>query len=95
MAGVGDPVRAGFVFSLPYPGGNVTGTALLNPETVGKQLEMLKEAAPALKKVAILRQAAGDYWTARRRRSDMVLATLLAWPGQAATLLALHFSNTG
>ena len=29
MAGVGDPIRAGFVFSLPYPGGNITGTALL------------------------------------------------------------------
>jgi putative tryptophan/tyrosine transport system substrate-binding protein len=61
MAGVGDPVRAGFVFSLPYPGGNITGTALLNPETVGKQLEMLKEAAPALRKVAILRRRSGSH----------------------------------
>src|SRR5215207_554219 len=61
MAGVGDPVRAGFIFSLPYPGGNVSGTALLNPETVGKQLEMLKEAAPALRKVAILRRRSGSH----------------------------------
>jgi putative tryptophan/tyrosine transport system substrate-binding protein len=61
MAGVGDPVRAGFVFSLPFPGGNVTGTALLNPETAGKQLELLREAAPALRKVALLRRRSGSH----------------------------------
>ena len=61
MAGVGDPIRAGFVFSLPYPGGNITGTALLNPETAGKQLEMLREAAPAMRKVAVMRRATGSH----------------------------------
>jgi putative ABC transport system substrate-binding protein len=56
MAGVGDPIRAGFIFSLPYPGGNITGTALLIPETAAKQIEILKEALPSLRTVAILRR---------------------------------------
>ena len=49
-----DPVGSGFVASLARPGGNITGLAALAPEMAGKQLEILKELAPRLSRVAIL-----------------------------------------
>ena len=48
------PVEQGFVQSLAHPGGNVTGMAWSAPETVGKILQVLKEAAPGLTRVAVL-----------------------------------------
>ena len=48
------PVEQGFVESLAHPGGNVTGTAWSAPETVGKILQVLMEAAPRLTRVALL-----------------------------------------
>jgi putative ABC transport system substrate-binding protein len=50
----GDPVEAGFVKSLGRPGGNMTGITWLAFELVGKRLELLKEAAPQVSRVAIL-----------------------------------------
>ena len=49
-----DPVGAGLVASLGYPGGNVTGLSLLAPETDQKNLELLKEMLPKLKQVAMI-----------------------------------------
>ncbi len=55
MTGGGlDPVEAGHVESLARPGGNVTGLTILNTELSGKRLELLKEAVPKLKRVAVL-----------------------------------------
>jgi putative tryptophan/tyrosine transport system substrate-binding protein len=54
MAQDTDPVGSGFVASLARPGGNITGLAALAPEMAGKQLEILKELAPRLSRVAIL-----------------------------------------
>jgi len=54
MAGVGDPVRAGFVASLSRPGGNTTGVSLLNQELWPKRLELIKEVVPAAKRVAVV-----------------------------------------
>jgi len=45
---------SGLVASLARPGGNVTGLTLFAPELVGKQLELLKEIAPRISRVAIL-----------------------------------------
>ena len=50
----GDPVGSGLVASLARPGGNVTGLSLLNPDLIGKQLQMLTEALPRLSRVAVL-----------------------------------------
>src|SRR5262249_7994326 len=50
-----DPVGAGFVESLARPGGNATGFLLFEYGISGKWLELLKEVAPKLKRVAILR----------------------------------------
>jgi putative tryptophan/tyrosine transport system substrate-binding protein len=54
MALNGDPVKAGLVASLAYPGGNVTGLTTLSAELTGKRLQLLKEVAPKTKLVAAI-----------------------------------------
>jgi putative tryptophan/tyrosine transport system substrate-binding protein len=49
-----DPVTSGLVTSLARPGGNVTGVSFLAPELVGKRLELLKQAVPGIRRVAVL-----------------------------------------
>jgi putative ABC transport system substrate-binding protein len=53
LAAVGDPVGTGIVPSLARPGGNITGVSLLNAELSGKALQLLKEAVPAVSRVAV------------------------------------------
>ena len=53
-----DPVGAGFVESLARPGGNATGFTLFEYGISGKWLELLKQIAPAVTRVAVLRDAA-------------------------------------
>ena len=55
FAAVTDPVGQGFVASLPHPGGNMTGFALYEYGISTKWLELLKEIAPHLTRVAVLR----------------------------------------
>jgi putative ABC transport system substrate-binding protein len=54
FANVSDPVGAGFVASLPRPGGNLTGLTLFEAGIAGKWLAMLKEVSPRLKRAALL-----------------------------------------
>ena len=58
MINAGDPVGAGFVASLARPGGNLTGTSAAGEEVLGKQLELLALAAPRVKAVGVLMNAA-------------------------------------
>src|SRR5262249_60384039 len=51
---VSDPVRAGLVASLARPGGNITGISTMSHEVSGKRIELLKEALPDLRTVAVL-----------------------------------------
>ena len=55
FAGVIDPVGAGFVKSLARPGGNTTGFTVFEYSVGGKWLELLKEIAPGVKRVAVIR----------------------------------------
>ena len=58
FANVIDPVGAGFVASLARPGGNITGFLAFEYSLSGKWLELLKEIAPNLTRVAVLRDPA-------------------------------------
>jgi putative ABC transport system substrate-binding protein len=51
---VSDPVDSGFVASLGRPGGNISGFQNFEPAIGGKWLGLLKEAAPNMRRVAIL-----------------------------------------
>ena len=53
-----DPVGSGFVDSLPRPGGNATGFIVFEYGMSVKWLELLKEIAPGVTRVAVLRDAA-------------------------------------
>jgi putative ABC transport system substrate-binding protein len=63
---VADPIGSGFVASFPRPGGNVTGFVTMEPAMAGKWLELLKEIAPRVARVAMLFNPATatyfEYW---------------------------------
>ncbi len=68
FAVVSDPVGDRFVESLPRPGGNVTGFTNVEASLTGKWLELLKEIAPGVKRVAFmfdpkLAAGGGTYYT--------------------------------
>ena len=54
FAFVSDPLGSGFVTNFPHPGGNVTGFIVMEPGIAGKWLELLKQIAPRVARVAIL-----------------------------------------
>jgi putative tryptophan/tyrosine transport system substrate-binding protein len=51
---VTDPVRAGYAASFNRPGGNVTGLFMDQPSLAGKWIDLLREVAPDIKRLAIL-----------------------------------------
>jgi len=53
MVYVADPVGSGLVASLARPGGNVTGLSVLFPGVVQKTLQILKEIAPRVSRMAV------------------------------------------
>ena len=61
-----DPIGSGFVASFPRPGGNVTGFVTMQATMGGKWLELLKEIAPRVARVAALFNPAtapyAEYW---------------------------------
>src|SRR5262245_4221958 len=62
FAQVVDPVGAGFVASAARPGGNITGFAHLEYAVLGKWLDLLKEIAPSLTRVAVLGNPTDYVW---------------------------------
>jgi ABC-type uncharacterized transport system substrate-binding protein len=54
FAQVSDPVRSGFVASLAHPGGNITGFALYEFALGAKWLELLKQIAPSVTRIAVI-----------------------------------------
>jgi len=49
-----DMVAAGFAASLSKPGGNITGISLMSPDLDGKRQDILIEAVPAARRIAVL-----------------------------------------
>lgn len=58
FATIVDPVGAGLIESLARPGGNATGFLLYDYNIGGKWLQLLKEIAPTVSRIAVLRDAA-------------------------------------
>src|SRR6516225_5069026 len=63
---VADPIGSGFVANFPHPGGNITGFVTMEPTVASKWLELLKEIAPRITRVAMLFNPAtapyAEYW---------------------------------
>jgi putative ABC transport system substrate-binding protein len=93
--GTVDPVGSGFIDSLARPGGNATGFLLFEYALAGKWVELLKQIAPTVTRVAVLRDAAlsagiGQFaviqsatYRCRRRRS-MSWSSILRPPRRLA-----------
>jgi len=69
---VTDPVSGGYVQSLARPGGNITGFSTFEPEIGGKWLELLKEVAPGLRRVAGVLDPSFKAWDAIWRATETV-----------------------
>jgi putative ABC transport system substrate-binding protein len=54
----GDPLGTGLVASLARPGGNITGLSMMAAETHGKLVELFRDMLPAIRRVAVLTNAA-------------------------------------
>ena len=54
FTGVSEPVAQGLVANLTHPGGNITGFTNLEPSVGAKWLELLKEIAPSITRVAVM-----------------------------------------
>ena len=82
MMGVGDPVGSGLVASLARPGGNVTGSTYSGAGMgiYAKQLELLVEAVPKVRRVAILSNPtnpANPLWTSEVKAAGRSLGVQL------------------
>jgi putative ABC transport system substrate-binding protein len=71
-----DPVATGLVASLARPGGNITGLSLVGPEISGKQLELVKETLPKVKRVAFVWDPANRALTLRFKEAEIAARTL-------------------
>ena len=76
VTGSGDPVATGLAEGLARPGGYVTGMTELSTELSGKRLEILKEAIPNLRRVAMLWNAADLGMTLRYRAAETAAKAL-------------------
>ena len=74
--GAGDPVATGLAQSLARPGGNLTGVTELSTELSAKRLEILKEAVPNLRTVAMLFNATDLGMTLRSRAAEAAAKVL-------------------
>jgi putative ABC transport system substrate-binding protein len=77
FVGVTDPVGAGVVDSLARPGGNVTGFMIYEYSFGGKRLELLKQIAPSVTRVAVVWS---KYWSEASISSIENLIALITVP---------------
>jgi putative ABC transport system substrate-binding protein len=80
FASSGNPINTGLVASFARPGGNVTGFTISGPELEGKRLQILKDAVPALSRVAVLWNSANpgtaDFYQLVRAAAAALALTL-------------------
>jgi putative tryptophan/tyrosine transport system substrate-binding protein len=94
-----DPVGFGWVESLAHPGGNVTGFTAEEPSFGPKWLELLKEIAPSVRRVAVLGNP--DLWVpgiaaaAQRVAVDIVTTPPIASPQDVENAIAALVAEPG
>jgi putative ABC transport system substrate-binding protein len=54
FAVVNDPVGQGLISNLAHPGGNITGFSFIEPEMIGKWINLLRDVIPNLSRVAFV-----------------------------------------
>ena len=80
MIGVRDPIGTGLIASLARPGGNVTGVSgSAGLEIVAKQLELLKETVPKIRRVGILSNPTNEYHQLAIREVNVAAQSLGVW----------------
>jgi ABC-type uncharacterized transport system substrate-binding protein len=65
-----DPVGTGFAASLARPGANITGLAIMNSELSGKRLEILVQALPTARRIALLANPVNPATPLMRRETE-------------------------
>jgi putative ABC transport system substrate-binding protein len=80
FASSGNPINTGLVASLARPGGNVTGFTISGSALEGKRLQLLKDAVPALSRLAVLWNSANpandDFYQQTRSAAATLALTL-------------------
>jgi putative tryptophan/tyrosine transport system substrate-binding protein len=74
-----DPVGFGYVESMAKPGGNTTGFSFIEFGISGKWLELLKEFAPGVTRVAIIRDPSVQAGTGGFAAIQAIAPSFLAW----------------
>jgi putative tryptophan/tyrosine transport system substrate-binding protein len=75
-----DPVGDGFVVSLARPGGNITGLTNQSADLTAKRLQLLKEAIPAISRMAVLTDAADKSYRQVAREAEAAARALGVHP---------------
>ena len=75
-----DPIGDGFVATLAHPGGNITGLTFQLPELQGKRLQLFKEAAPSVTRVALLVDATDRYSQSLGKQAEAAARALALQP---------------
>jgi putative ABC transport system substrate-binding protein len=73
---VGDPVGSGLVASLAQPGGNVTALSIVSPDMAAKRLELLREAVPRFRHLAVLVDASNPVNVEEARQAEAAAGSL-------------------
>ncbi len=99
MAVAGDAVTAGLVSGIAHPGGNVTGNTFFAPELAAKRLELLKQAAPQVQRIAVLVNPANPVSDLVMRQMEKTAASLklelAQFPIRATNDLQQTFAKIG
>ena len=89
----GDPIRTGLANSLARPGGNVTGVAILVGDLEIKKLQLIKQAVPALSRVAVMWNPNNPVWIPVVERLHEVAPTLGLKLQELRVTDAAHFER--
>ncbi len=76
FAAAADPIGSGLVASLARPGSNVTGLSVQNIDLAGKRLELLREALPNLRRLAIMANVGFSIYAVEARETQAIASKL-------------------